>query len=144
MEKATGARLSARDDGGWLASYRPMRIDPQTWMRVRPFVIACADRLGLGGGAGSIRVVRVLARVAAWAAGEGLPLEADVVLDPDTVERFVAVGLAGDRSRATYRATLRRVGPLLTKNAPWEATPATVARRKGCAAVCAGGARWSP
>jgi hypothetical protein len=129
MDKATAARRPSRDDGGWLASYRPMRIDSQTWVAVRPFVIACADRLGLEGGAGSIRVVRVLARLAAWAVGEGLPLEAEVVLDPDTVERFVAVGLADDRSRATYRATLRRVGPLLTKKAPWEARPATVARR---------------
>jgi hypothetical protein len=97
---------------------------------VRPFVMACADRLGLDGGAGAVRVVRVVARLAAWAVGEGLPLDAEVVLDPDTVERFVAVGLDGDRSRATYRATLRRVGPLMTKTAPWEARPVTVAHRK--------------
>ncbi len=61
---------------------------------------------------------------------ENLPLERDVVLDPDTVERFIAVGIADDRSRATYRAVLRRVGPLLTKRAPWEARPGTVARRQ--------------
>ena len=130
MEKATAARLSARDDGGWLASYRPMRIDPQTWLVVRPFVFACVDRLALDGGPGATRVVRVLARLAAWASGEGLPIDAEVVLDPDTVERFVAIGLSDDRSRATYRATLRRVGPLLTKTAPWEARSATVAHRK--------------
>ncbi len=52
--------------------------------------------------------------LAAWAVGEGLPLDVEVVLDPDTVERFIAVGLADDRSRATYRAVLRRVGPMLT------------------------------
>jgi hypothetical protein len=130
MEKATAARRPARDDGGWLAAYRPRRIDSQTWLAVRPFVLGCADRLGLAGGAGSIRVVRVLAGLAAWAVGDGLPLDADIVLDPDTVERFVAVGISDDRSRATYRAVLRRVGPLLTKRAPWEARPATVARRK--------------
>jgi hypothetical protein len=130
MEKATGARAQALADGGWLASYRPMRMDPQVWSAVQPFVIACADRLCLDAGAGSIRVVRVLAQLSVWAVGEGLPLDADVVLDPDTVERFVAVGIADDRSRATYRAVLRRVGPVLTKKAPWEARPATVARRK--------------
>jgi hypothetical protein len=129
MDKATGTPLSARDES-WPGSYQPMRIDPQTWLAVRPFVVGCADRLQLGGGAGSIRVVRVLAQLAAWAVGEGLPLEAELVLDPDTVERFVAVGIVHDRSRATYRAVLRRVGPLLTKRAPWEARPATVARRK--------------
>jgi hypothetical protein len=37
--------------------------------------------------------------------------------------------LAEDPSRATYRATLRRVGPLLTKKAPWEAKSAPVGRR---------------
>jgi len=97
---------------------------------VRPFVLECGQGLGLDGGAAAVRVVRVLARLAVWAVGEGLPLDAEVVLDPDTVERFVAVGLADDRSRATYRAVLRRVGPLLTTRAPWEARPATVARRQ--------------
>jgi hypothetical protein len=130
MDKATGASRQPRDGGGWLVSYRPLRIDPQTWLVVRPFVLACAERLGLEGSAGSIRVVRVLARLAAWVVGEGLRLDAEVVLDPDMVERFVAVGLADDRSRATYRATLRRVGPLLTRKAPWEARPPRVARRK--------------
>ena len=67
--------------------------------------------------------------MAAWAVGEGLALDAEVVLDPDTVERFVAVALVDDRSRATYRTVLRRVGPLLTMKAPWEAKPAPVARR---------------
>ena len=56
-------------------------------------------------------------------------LDVEVVLDPDTVERFIAVGLADDPSRATYRATLRRVGPLLTTKAPWVAKPTPLARR---------------
>jgi hypothetical protein len=86
-------------------------------------------RLGAERTASSLKVARVLARLAAWAAGEGLPLDVEVVLDPDTVERFVAVGLADDGSRATYRSTLRRIGPLLTSKAPWEARPAPVARR---------------
>lgn len=62
--------------------------------------------------------------------GGRLPLDTEVVLDPDVVERFIGVGIVGDRSRATYRATLRRVGPLLTTRAPWEPRPATVARRQ--------------
>jgi hypothetical protein len=128
MDKATGARRQR--DVIWLDSYRPQRISDESWVAVRPFVIDGAERLGLDHGAGALRVARVLARLAAWALGEGLPLDAEVVLDPDTVERFVAVGLDGDRSRATYRATLRRVGPLLTKRAPWEARPSTVARRQ--------------
>jgi hypothetical protein len=65
-----------------------------------------------------------------WCLEQALPLDREVLLDPDTVERFVSVGLQGDRSRATYRATLRRIGPLLTTKAPWEPRAATVARRQ--------------
>jgi hypothetical protein len=71
----------------------------------------------------------VLATLAAWAIDEGLPLDAEVVLDPDTVERFVVL-LGDDRSRATYRSVLRRIGPVLTRKAPWTPRPATVARRQ--------------
>jgi hypothetical protein len=130
MEKVTSAGRQPPNWGERLGGYQPLGIEPASWIEVRAFVADSAQRLGLDGGAGALRVVRVLGRLAAWAAGEGLPLNAEVVLDPDTVERFVAVGLADDRSRATYRATLRRVGPLLTKRAPWEAKPATVARRQ--------------
>jgi hypothetical protein len=124
----TGQQPRAAD--GWLDGYRSLGLAPAMWAVVRPFVADAAERLGLDGGAGAMRVVRVLARLAAWALGEGLPLDVEVALDPDTVERFIAVGLADDRSRATYRAVLRRVGPLLTKRAPWGAMPATVARRQ--------------
>jgi hypothetical protein len=129
MEKATGARRQTRDES-WLSAYRPRAIDTSVWMAVRPFVVECAGRLRCSRRAIDIRVVRELARLSVWAVGEGLPLDPEVVLDPDTIERFVASGLADDSSRATYRATLRRVGPLLTKRAPWEARPATVARRR--------------
>lgn len=83
-----------------------------------------------GESASAWRVLRELARISAWAAGEGLPLDVEVVLDPDTVERFIAVGMDGDPSRATYRAVLRRVGPQLTRRAPWQPRPAAVARRQ--------------
>ena len=68
--------------------------------------------------------------MAAWAEGEGLPLDPETVLDPDTVERFVEVGLSDDHSRATYRSVLRQIGRLLTVRAPWEPRPASVARRQ--------------
>jgi hypothetical protein len=133
MGKPTGAERQARatdELAGWLRSYRPQGVDPEIWAAVRPFVSECADRLALDGGAGALRVVRILARLSVWVLGEGLPLDAEVVLDPDTAERFVAVGMVGDRSRATYRAVLRRVGPRLTSKAPWEPRANTVARRQ--------------
>jgi hypothetical protein len=130
VNKGTGAQRRLPAEMEWLGSYRPQRIAPSAWLAVRPLVVDCAVVLGLHDGADARRVVRVLARLAPWAVGEGLPLDVEVVLDPDTVERFVAVGLSDDRSRATYRAVLRRVGPLLTRRAPWEAKALTVARRQ--------------
>ena len=41
------------------------------------------------------------------------------MLDPETVDRFIATDLADDPSWATYRSVLYRVGPQLTKTAPW-------------------------
>jgi hypothetical protein len=114
----------------WLARYQPRNIDLQQWSAIRPFVVGLAGRLDLVGQASAARIIRVLTRLAVWCVGEGLPLEVEVVLDPDTVERFVALGLADDRSRATYRAVLRRVGPLLTRRAPWEPRPAVASRRQ--------------
>jgi hypothetical protein len=97
---------------------------------VAGFVAAMAVELGLEDTPADRRTARQLRRLSDWATGEGLPLDREVILDPDTVERFVEVGLAGYRSRATYRAVLRRVGPLLTKRAPWEPRPPSVARRQ--------------
>ena len=133
MDKGTGAVGPPRDGfagADWLEGYHPTGADPDSWDAVRPFVMVCADRLDLDGGAGALRVVRVLARLSVWCLDQALPLDREVVLDPDTVERFVSDALQADRSRSTYRATLRRIGPLLTTKAPWEPGVASVARRQ--------------
>jgi hypothetical protein len=85
--------------------------------------------LELGDNSSGTRKRRVLQRVVDWSVTEGIPLDRELILDLDTVERFVEAGLATDRSRATYRSILRRIGPLLTKTAPWQPRPVTVARR---------------
>ena len=130
MHKATVPQRESRGGPGWLADYRPRDLDGATWAVAKPFVLSCAEDLAVDEGAAAVRVVRVLARLAAWALTEGLPLDVEVVLDPDTVERFIASGVGHDRSRATYRSELRRLGPLLTRRAPWEARPPAVSRRQ--------------
>jgi hypothetical protein len=128
-----GARRQPLTAQEWLAAYRPAEVDPGRHEDIRRFVWDCVRQLGWDtdlDGAAAWRVLWELARIASWAVAEGLPLDVEVVLDPATVERFIAVGLAGDPSRATYRAVLRRVGPRLTKRAPWQPRPATVARRQ--------------
>lgn len=94
------------------------------------FAASLLARLELRDSPSSRRTQRLLVRLAEWGFGEGLPLDAEVLLDPDTVERFVQFGLDGERSAATYRSVLRRIGPLLTDHAPWEPRPHTLARRQ--------------
>ncbi|HEX6395664.1 MAG TPA: hypothetical protein VFZ97_19700 [Acidimicrobiales bacterium] len=131
MDKATSVPRHSRDAIDWLASYQPLEIDPARWDDVRGFVWDCVQRLGWDSdSAAAWRALRELARISSWAVGEGLPLDIEVVLDPDTVERFIAVGLAGNPSRATYRGVLRRIGPRLTRRAPWQPRPAAAARRQ--------------
>lgn len=131
MEQATAAarQTSASEVSEWLRHYRPQGLEPGSWAACRPFVLACAVRLGLRRTSSGLRMVRLLGRLAAWCGSQGLELEPDVVLDPETVERFVGCLPAGP-SRATYRAELRRVGPLLTSGAPWEPRPTALAQRQ--------------
>ena len=112
-----------------VSSYRPHAIDEPLWVAIRPFVLSCASALPLDGWATATRTLRVLAQIGLWAVGEGIALDRELVFDPDTVERFVAVSPGSDASRATYRAVLRRIGPLLTRKAPWEQRTAPVSRR---------------
>ena len=98
---------------------RRSRSSSRTWPPISPSRIRATDK----------RTKRVLRRLADFATSEGLPLERQVILDPDTVERFVEIALSGERSAATYRSLLRRVGPLLTSSAPWEPLPVSLQRR---------------
>lgn len=66
----------------------------------------------------AIGAVNVLAH---WAVDEGLPLEVETVLHPDTVERHCLIGspTLSKRSRADRRALLVRIGRAVTRTAPW-------------------------
>lgn len=94
------------------------------------FVGEVARDVGLGDRAADRRSRRLIARLAQWATAQGVPLERELIFDPDTVERFFEIGLANDRSAATYRSVLRAIGPKITKSAPWEPRPKAVKRRQ--------------
>ena len=113
-----------------VASYRPRAMDEPLWADIRPFVLSCATALPLDGWASTTRTLRVLAQIGLWAIREGVALDRELVFDPETVERFAAASPGSDASRATYRAILRRVGPLLTRKAPWEPRRPPVSRRQ--------------
>ena len=61
-----------------------------------------------------------LADFAAWAHGEGVPLLPRHLLDPEVIERYIAIGMAASRdsTRATRRAILRRVARRCSPAAP--------------------------
>jgi hypothetical protein len=103
---------------------RAVEPTPVEW-----FVDQMAIDLGLGTRSVDERCRRILYRLSRWAAKEGLALDREVILDPATVERFCQIELAHDRSRATFRSDLRRMGPQLTRRAPWEPRPAAMAVR---------------
>lgn len=130
MDNSTCARGATCLGAGWLATYQPRYLGPLTWEAVRPFVTSCAQQLGLEGARSEQRLIRVLAWAGAWALNEGLALDPEVVLDPANVERFITTQLGPGATWATYRSDLRRVGPLLTRRAPWEPGPPAVAKRK--------------
>ena len=115
----------------WLEQYEPRHVSGEAWHGyLRAFVVPAVRRLAPAGPAIAGRNARVLTRISAWCFEQGLPLDPEVVLDPDTVERFTMFGLADDPSRGTYRADLRRIGPKLTAKAPWEPRPKAATRRQ--------------
>lgn len=115
----------------WLAGYRPLRMSDRRWVDtgLRDFVREQIVRLDPAGVAYAKKCARVLARLADWCLDQGMDLDVERVLDPDTVDRFTSICLADDEHAATYRSLLRNMGPKLTKKAPWEPRPEPLARR---------------
>ena len=132
-----GARLVVVDDGlteeiaRRIEGYVPRDVDPVLWEQtLRPFVIP-ALRASMPAGLPAMEAhARVLTLITVWCVEQGIPLDVERVLDPDTVERFCSKGLKKLPSRGSYRATLRRLGRLLTKKAPWEPLPEPMPPRK--------------
>jgi hypothetical protein len=114
--------------GEWLARYAPRTLDRDRWESLRSFVVPMVLALAPAGPPIAARYARGLTRLADWCLVEGLPLDLEIVLDPDTIERFIS-SLPKNRSTSTYRADLRRIGRRLTKQAPWEPLPEPLSRR---------------
>lgn len=114
----------------WICAYVPRRFDRPLWeSSIRGFVLPLLLAMRPAGKAIAARQAFALTRLAEWCLSEGLDLDVETVLDPDTVERFITTALAWSRSRATYRSDLRRIGRKLTRHAPWEPPPEAIPRR---------------
>jgi hypothetical protein len=114
----------------WVRTYVARGVPADLWqVSIQPFVLECIGALGVPVPVAK-RYARVLAGLCLWCLGEGLPLKREVVLDPDVVERYALMVLRHRRGGATSRSDLRRLGPLLTRDAPWEPRPRPMARRR--------------
>jgi hypothetical protein len=114
-----------------IESYKPRDLDPDLWERsLGPLVLPALKASKPVGIPAMERNARVLTLIAKWCFEQGIPLDIEQVLDPDTVERFCSKGLKKTASRGSYRATLRKLGRQLTRTAPWEPRPEPMPARK--------------
>jgi hypothetical protein len=112
-----------------LRNYKP-RLLSATWDGpIASFVLDAVRSADLASERSAREAAGALARLAAWALEEGLPLDPEVVLDPAVVDRYVTGLKQSQRSAQTQRSLLRRLGRAATKLAPWEPKSATLGRR---------------
>lgn len=113
-ESRSAAELAVR-------RYVPNSLRPDHWAAISEFTVDIALRLGASHPKRAIESMRTLSQFIHWARTQGLPLDVELIFDPDTVEGYIAGGcphLAAS-SRATRRAYLRSYGRQITTTAPW-------------------------
>jgi hypothetical protein len=111
--------------------YAPADVSLERWeQQLRRFVVPAVRAAAPTGIALMEQYLRVLTLISDWCVDNGVPLDVESVLDPDTVERWASEGLKHLPSRATYRTTARRLGRMITKSAPWEPRPERMKGRK--------------
>jgi len=95
-----------------ITGYSPLRMAPEVWGRVEEFVRDVVRRAEPGAVYEARRLMNVVAQLAAWADRCGLGLAPEVVLHPDTIDRFVreACGHLQSGTQLNYRTMLREVG----------------------------------
>lgn len=101
--------------------YVPNSLRPDQWAAIADFTVDIALRLNPSHPKRAIESMRTLSQFIHWARTQGLPLDVELIFDPDTVEGYIAGGcphLAAS-SRATRRAYLRSYGRQITTTAPW-------------------------
>lgn len=99
-------------------------------LRVLPWTRACVLDAGQASVSETRRRLSATAALAVESLMEGLPLEREIIFDPANVEHIIGKWLVANAEKAaTYRSTLRRMGPVVTQQAPWLTDVPHVSRR---------------
>lgn len=114
-------RGAARTAAESIERYRPVLARPEDWEGIADFVRAGVSAMQPAGPHQAREWMRTLTALTVWAQREGIPIDREEILAPDTVQRYCEIGcLELDvQSRATRRSVLRRMGRELTVTAPW-------------------------
>ena len=84
-ESRSAAELAVR-------RYVPNSLRPDQWAAISEFTVDIAVRLGASHPKRAIESMRTLSQFIHWARTQGLPLDVELIFDPDTVEGYIAGG----------------------------------------------------
>lgn len=139
-ETADGPRVAApalaTDVAERILAYRPKRIDPTMWEAVRLIVAEIVVASAPASPEHAQHRLLPVARLAAWAHGQGVPLDPAVLLSERVVEEWARQALAAGESNgsvATYRSILRTVASLVAPTPAMLRPTATISRTGGAA-----------
>lgn len=116
-----------------IVGYEPKKIDPAVWDTVRLVVVEIVVRSGPASPEHAQHRLLPVARLAAWAHGQGVPLDPVSLLSERVVEEWARQALAAGespKSVATYRSILRTVASVVAPTPPVKTT-ATISRTGG-------------
>jgi len=123
--------VAVKDGAELIAVYRPNGVTPADWdQHIGPVVRDLTTKSGFTSRGTVQHTMKGLTRLVVWARTHGVPLAPEVLLHPDTVERFIATGIPNlsERSRATRRSALRAVSIAVTTKTPWTPLPPKMRR----------------
>jgi hypothetical protein len=97
---------------GFIARFSPADVSAEVWARIEGPVRLWVRRTEPQPLERARGVMNAVVQLAVWADTLGLPLEADELLRPETIDRFVVEGCAHltKGTRTNYRTVLRAVG----------------------------------
>jgi len=133
--RPAGTARTAACDANVLAAiegYRPKSLKGmRRWDAVADVVRDVVTVSGPPSRRRAIELMRTVAHFASWASGEGVVVQVESLFRPEHVERYIATGCLqlNERSRATRRSTLRRMGRAATRTAPWAPPRAQLPRQ---------------